>query len=56
MPQDNTAYYRRRAAQERARADLHRNPTVAQVHRTLAEMYEERADIDAPMPLRAVRG
>jgi hypothetical protein len=52
MPHDDADYFRRRADQERARADLHDDPDIAQLHRTLAELYDQRVQTGGAIPLR----
>lgn len=44
MSQENIARYRRRAAEERERAQTARDDLIAQTHRDLAEKYDAVAD------------
>ena len=41
MDEDNLDYFIRRANEERQRADATADPAIAQIHRELAEHYED---------------
>lgn len=49
MRENDCAYYRRRAADERRRAEHCADTAAARVHLTLAELYERRAGQTDPV-------